>query len=206
MLFSFSESVAELIKRFPDAILVREPLRAFVSKSDDVDTIEEHSRLVQVGETLLLVGEVITNKNRANSNANTNNSNQNQSPSTQKTQTRFLRCFDKNGENVYLPCDLKGKFSAIAKEDNISGVHTVENLTTKRLPVMTRLIHGLPPVGLKSAQAFLPEMRLFSVIEEDFLVAMTLSSNNTAVLPLPLPANLKLQFATNMNILGTVLF
>ena len=72
----------------------------------------------------------------------------------------IFRCFDKNGENVYLPCDLKGKFSAIAKEDNISGVHTVENLTTKRLPVMTRLIHGLPPVGLKSAQAFLPEMRL----------------------------------------------
>ena len=33
------ESVAELIRRFPDAILVREPLRAFVSKSDDVDTI-----------------------------------------------------------------------------------------------------------------------------------------------------------------------
>jgi len=198
------ESVAELIRRFPDAILVREPLRAFVSKSDDVDTIEEHSRLVQVGETLLLVGEVISNKNRANANVNANanaNSNQNQPPS-QKQQTKFLRCFDKNGENVYLPCDLKGKFSAIAKEDNISGVHTVDNLMTKRLPVMTRLIHGLPPVGLKSAQAFLPEMRLFSVIEEDFLVAMTLSSNNTAVLPLPLPANLKLQFATNMTILG----
>lgn len=91
------ESVAELIRRFPDAILVRESLRAFVSKSDDVETIEETSRLVQVGETLLLVGEVRGNANR------------------------FLRCFDKNGENVYLPYDLKGKFSAIAKEDNISG-------------------------------------------------------------------------------------
>ena len=210
--------MAELIRRFPDAILVREPLRAFVSKSDDVDTIEEQSRLVQVGETLLLVGEVMANtsasrNNRANQNQNQNSNSPAQSQSQvnncssnsnkiQVQQTRFLRCFDKNGENVYLPCDLKGKFSAIAKEDNISGVHTVENLTTKRLPVMTRLIHGLPPVGLKSAQAFLPEMRLFSVIEEDFLVAMTLSNNNTAVLPLPLPANLKLQFATNMPILG----
>ena len=125
MFFSFSESVAELIKRFPDAILVREPLRAFVSKSDDVDTIEEHSRLVQVGETLLLVGEVITNKSRANSNANTNNSNQNQSPSTQKPQTRFLRCFDKNGENVYLPCDLKGKLRAINFQKWIRMLRTI---------------------------------------------------------------------------------
>ena len=87
---------------------------------------------------------------------------------------RFLRCFDKNGENVYLPFELKGKFSAIAKEDNISGVHTPENLTSKRLPVMARLVHGLPPVGLKSSQSFLPELRLFNVIEEDYLVAMTL--------------------------------
>lgn len=68
---------------------------------------------------------------------------------------------------------------------------------------MTRLVHGLPPVGLKSSQAFQPEIRLFSVIEEDFLVAMTLSSNTTAVLPLPLPANLKLQHATNMTYLST---
>lgn len=182
------ESVSELIRRFPDAILVREPLRAFVSKSDDLETVEETSRMVQVGETLLLVGEVVHTKAQT-------------AQSGPKT-VRFLRCFDKNGENVYLPSDLKGKFSAIAKEDNISGVHTVENLTTKRLPVMARLVHGLPPVGLKSSQAFQPEMRLFSVIEEDFLVAMTLSSNHTAVIPLPLPANLKLQYATNMNVIG----
>ena len=29
----------------------------------------------------------------------------------------------------------------------IAGVHTVENLSNKRLPVMTRLVHGLPPCG-----------------------------------------------------------
>ena len=97
------ESVSELVKRFPDAILVREPLRAFVSKSDDVEAIEQVSRQVETGETLLLVGEV-----RASNKAN-----------------RFLRCFDKNGENVYLPYELKGKFSAIAKEDNISGMSKI---------------------------------------------------------------------------------
>ena len=29
------------------------------------------------------------------------------------------------GENVYLPYETKGKFSAIAKEENISGVHNI---------------------------------------------------------------------------------
>ena len=174
------ESVSELNRRFPDAVLVRDNFRAFVSKSDDVETIEESSRVVQTGETLLLVGEVLK-KSRG---------------------TKFLRCFDKNGENVFLPMELKGcKFSAIAKEDNISGVHTVENLTSKRLPVMTRLVHGLPPVGLKSSQHFLPEIRLFSVIEEDYLVAMALNNNATSIIPLPLPANLKFNYATNMNLI-----
>ena len=176
------ESVSELNRRFPDAVLVRDNFRAFVSKSDDLETIEESSRLVLSGETLLLVGEV-AKKSRNNA--------------------KFLRCFDKNGENVYLPLELKGcKFSAIAKEDNISGVHTVENLTSKRLPVMTRLVHGLPPVGLKSSQSFLPEIRLFSVIEEDYLVAMTLNSNATSIVPLPLPANLKFNYASNMNLIS----
>ncbi len=67
---------------------------------------------------------------------------------------------------------------------------------------MSRLVHGLPPVGLKSSQAFQAEIRLFSVIEEEYLVGMTLSSNTTAVVPLPLPSNLKLQYATNMDLLG----
>ena len=175
------ESVSELNRRFPDAVLVRDNFRAFVSKSDDSETIEESSRVVQTGETLLLVGEVLKKSRN----------------------TKFLRCFDKNGENVFLPMELKGcKFSAIAKEDNISGVHTVENLTSKRLPVMTRLVHGLPPVGLKSSQHFLPEIRLFSVIEEDYLVAMALNNNATSIIPLPLPANLKFNYATNMNLIS----
>ena len=44
------ESVAELSRRFPDAVLVRENIRAFVSKSDDVDMIEDQSRMVEVGK------------------------------------------------------------------------------------------------------------------------------------------------------------
>ena len=49
------ESVAELVRRFPDSVLVRENVKAFVSKSDDVQTIQEKSRIVETGETLILV-------------------------------------------------------------------------------------------------------------------------------------------------------
>lgn len=172
------ESVAELCKRFPDSVLVRENIRAFVSKSDDVDTIKDKSRVIAEGESLILVGEVLGVKG--------------------KSHNRFLRCFDCNGENVYLPFDLKGKFSAIAKEDNISGVHTAHNLLNKRLPVMARLAHGSTPAPVHGARAnsFVPEMRMLTTIEEDYIVGLTLSKE-CHLIPIPLPALLKVQTASN---------
>jgi hypothetical protein len=114
---------------------------------------------------------------------------------------KYLRCLDKNGENIYLSTELKGKFSAIAKEDNISGVHSAENLLNKRLPLMARLVHGNPPQGLKSSQQFTAEMRMFAGIDEECLVAMTLSSSSKEpqIVSLPLPATIKVQYATNMS-------
>ena len=176
------ESVSELVRRFPDSVLVRENVKAFVSKSDDVQTIQEKSRIVETGETLILVGEVGGNG------------------------SKFLRCLDKNGENIYLPVDLKGRFSAIAKEDNISGVHSAENLLNKRLPLMARLVHGLPPQGLKSSQQFAPEMRMFAGIDEECLVALTLSnsSKEPQIISLPIPAMIKVQYSTNMSVISTI--
>ena len=175
------ESVVELTRRFPDSVLVRDNFRAFVSKSDDLNAITDdlkQARIVEAGETLILVGEVTS------------------------TGKSFLRCLDANGENVYLPYDLKGcRFSAIAKEENISGVHTAENLLNKRMPMMVRLAHGLPPVGLKNSGQFVSEMRLYSSMDEDALVGLTLSSKDSQVVPLPLPAVLKLQYATNIKYL-----
>ena len=171
------ESVAELCKRFPETVLVRDNLRAFASKSDDVDTIKDKSRVIERGETLILVGEV----------------------KSKQQQQKFLRCFDQRGENIYLPFELRSKFSAIAKEDNISGVHTANNLlNSKRLPLMARLVHGKPPRAVKNAgnSQFVPEMRLLSGLDEEFLVAMTLGKEPHAI-PLPASALLKLQTAAN---------
>ncbi|CAL4063908.1 unnamed protein product [Meganyctiphanes norvegica] len=172
------ETVAELTKRFPDSCLVRDNIKAYVSRSDDVETITEKSRTVQAGETLVLVGEVIGTK------------------TSSKIPHRFLRCFDQAGQNVYMPYDSKGKFSAIAKEDHISGVHSIKNLLQKRLPLMVRMVHGRPPVGLKSASQFMPELRLFAAFDEEPLAALPLGKDTPLVL-LPPQAPLKLAHARN---------
>ena len=166
------ESVGELAKRFPDSCLVRETVKAYVSRSDDVDSITDKCRPIEAGETLVLVGDVLGSKNG-------------------KPQLKFLRCFDQAGQNIYLPYDTKGKFSAIAKEDNISGVHSIRNLLNKRLPLMVRLINGRPPIGTKTSSHFLPELRLFGAFTEEALAALPLGKDAPmAVLPPSAPLKL----------------
>merc|ERR1740124_21636 len=66
----------------------------------------------------------------------------------------------------------------------------------KGLPLMVRLAFGNPPVGLKSAQLFLPELRLLTRVDEEALVALPLTKESSVV-SLPLGAMLKLQPALN---------
>ncbi|TRY71546.1 hypothetical protein TCAL_01097 [Tigriopus californicus] len=170
------ESVAELFKRSPETVLVRERMKAFTSRSDDVSAIQERARIIEVGETLILVGEVLAKDGSM----------------------RFLRCLDYLGENVYLALDQRGKFSAIAKEENISGVHTARNLLNKRLPLMARLVHGQTPLDTsRQNQVFVPEVRILSEIQEDQLIALVLSKDHQHVISLPLSVNLKVQMARN---------
>ncbi len=167
---------------FPLRIL--QELRAFASRSDDVDSLKERSRLIARGETLILVGE--TAANRAGE--------------------RFLRCLDAAGENVFLPLDMRGcRFSAVAKEGNISGVHTAGNLLNKRPPFMARLVHGEPPPAAGStpshsptpAPNFVPELRILAALEEECLFGLVLGKDSARVLPLPPSALLKVQAAAN---------
>ena len=53
------DSVSDLARRYPDSVLVRENIKAFVSKSDDIETIQEKSRVILTGEVLILVGDVL---------------------------------------------------------------------------------------------------------------------------------------------------
>ncbi len=96
------ESVAELARKCPDSCLIRQSsLKApWVPASElnpDAVLAAERStnKSFTGGELLVLVGEV-----------------------TAGSLGRFLRCLDSRGDHVYLPLDLRAKFSAVAKEDH----------------------------------------------------------------------------------------
>ncbi|CAD7092338.1 unnamed protein product [Hermetia illucens] len=108
---------------------------------------------------------------------------------------KFLQCKTVKDEILNLPLEAKAKFSPIAKEDSISGVHSVKNLLMKRMPVIVRLVHGSAPKGLK--QPFVPELRLLGCVEVDRIFALPLQKD-TDLISVPLNAKLKLQRAKNM--------
>uniref|UniRef100_A0A1B6DUN9 CABIT domain-containing protein n=2 Tax=Clastoptera arizonana TaxID=38151 RepID=A0A1B6DUN9_9HEMI len=171
------ESVLELARRRLEAgCLVREPIRGIVARLDSEGSITaDGARTVALGETLFPSGEVQLGNSKG----------------------RYLRCLDSRGDTVLLSMDQRGRFSAIAKEDNISGVHTAKNLLSKRLPLTVRLVHGTPPRGLKSASQFVPELRLLSTYEEEHVFALPLQKDTGAVVALPLAAPIKLQLTRN---------
>ena len=169
------ESVAELSRRCPEeGALLRETVRGISCKVDDNGAaIPEGSRTLSAGETIVVAKEL-----------------------TLPGRGRFLRCIDCRGEHVLLPMEQRARFSVLAREDNISGVHTAKALLCKRLPLTVRLVHGQPPRGLKSSSQFLPELRLLSSFEEEHVFAIPLQREGAAV-ALPLAAPLKLVKARN---------
>ncbi|XP_072754879.1 uncharacterized protein Sano [Anoplolepis gracilipes] len=170
------ESVNELSRRCPEeGALVRETMRAIACRVDDESgiVVPEGSRTLAAGETIVTAGEVAL-----------------------PGRGRFLRCVDCRGDSVLLGMDQRGRFSALAREDNISGVHTARALLSKRLPLTVRLVHGQPPRGLKSSSQFVPELRLLSTFEEEHVFALPLQREGAAV-ALPLAAPLKLVKARN---------
>ncbi|KAJ4430315.1 uncharacterized protein sano [Periplaneta americana] len=172
------ESVAELARRRLEAgCLVRDPLRVIVARCDeDGGVTADGARTVAAGETLVPSGEVQLGGG---------------------AKGRYLRCLDSRGDTVLLGMDQRGRFSALAREDNISGVHTARNLLSKRMPLTVRLVHGTPPRGLKSPNHFVPELRLLSTFEEEHVFALPLQKETGAVIALPLAAPLKLQRTRN---------
>ncbi|XP_013782103.1 uncharacterized protein LOC106466368 [Limulus polyphemus] len=171
------ENVGELARVFPKTCLVRENVKVFLSKSEDSDIMSDKTQTIVAGEILVLVNELLKPSHRG------------------KGPGRFLRCLNSQGKTLYLSFEQKGKFSPIAGEDNISGVHSIKNLLSKRLPLMVRLVHGKPPPGLKSS--FIPEMRLCSLFEEESAMALPLLKDfNVISIPMNLP--LKLQAPCNV--------
>lgn len=176
------ESVAELARRNPKSCLVRDSIKVHLPRPDDAEAVSDKTRTISPGETLT-IGEFVTGNARSN-----------------RGSGKYLSCTTSFGDTIYLPLDLRGRFSTIAGEDNISGVHTMKTLMSKRFPLMVRLVHGKPPVGVKTGSQFVNEMRLYSLIEEECLVAMPLTKD-VGVVPLPLNAALKVLAPKNVDVL-----
>lgn len=180
------ESVADLARRFPDSCLVRENIKCVPAKtpsdpsSRDSPLPSDRTRLLQVGETLTLVSADTISPGKSAGSC-----------------IRYLKCVTGSGETVFLNLDLRGKFSPIAKEGNISGVHTMKNLLNKRLPLMARLVCGKGPLGFKSFQ---PELRLYALFEEDCLIGMPLLKEASPIC-VPVSSNLKLVGPKNPELL-----
>lgn len=173
------ESVAELLRRSPDTCLVREPCKAHLAHPDDPETVTDKTRTLAVGETLVVVREHTSPMVRASLA---------RLRSSAPPQGRYLRCLTSAGETVYLSAESRGKFSPIAKEGNISGVHSVKTLLCKRFPLMVRLVHGRPaPSGLKTT-----ELRLYGVEREECVLALPLVKD-APPLAVPQSAPLRLQ-------------
>ena len=73
---------------------------------------------------------------------------------------------------LYLPEDAQGKYSPVARIENISGVHKLVDLVKKfRFPVTVQLVYGrAPPVASvcsKSGNGFSPILKLLKIYEEE---------------------------------------
>ncbi|KAK9498128.1 hypothetical protein O3M35_004006 [Rhynocoris fuscipes] len=171
------ESVSEVRRRKPECLcLVRQPIRALAGRIESDGTINSAGpRLINSGETIFPIGEV----------------------HLPQYKTRFLHCIDSKRENILLGLEQRGRFSVVAKEESISGVHSARNLLAKRMPLTVRLVHGPPPTGLRGQAQFVPELRLLAVSHEEALYALPLQKEWNSVIPVPLGVPLKFQVARN---------
>lgn len=172
------ETVQELNDLFPDIVLVRQQCKTYVPDIDGELRSLYKSRIVQEGEILTLCGQFNFKK------------------------TSFLRCFDEAGRSVYLKMSQKLKCSPIAKRDAIAGVHNVQNLMSKRLPLTVKLIQGDLSSDLHKYQTNANGarnliVRLQNIYVEDVVFVYGMHKPDGQFLSVPLNAHLKLSPACN---------
>jgi hypothetical protein len=128
---------------------------------------------------------------------------------------------------VYLPEEAKGRFSPIARMENISGVHKLQDILKKfRFPITVQLVYGRAPASMSSSLSaccpspsssmsqstsqsiksttpnssntqFSPILRLLKIYEVENLIAYPIGKES-CLIPIPLYSNLKVLVADNM--------
>lgn len=177
------ESVYELAQKFPDVCVVRQSCKVYLPDVNDGELRNLYkTRTLHEGETLTLCGQFHLKK------------------------ISFLRCFDETGRSVYLKMNQKCKFSVIAKKDAITGVHTVENLMSKRLPLTVKLVQGVTSPELQKTSTTSNGhlvVRLQNIIQEEEVFVYSMTKPDGQFLSVPLNAHLKLAPAVNHTLAAT---
>ncbi|ELU06419.1 hypothetical protein CAPTEDRAFT_198404 [Capitella teleta] len=174
------QSVQDLMRLFPQSCLIRDNMKAFVTKENG-DLSVDSVRVLHAGEMLTLGGELTLSMSNGK----------------HMVQKRLLKCFDTKGNSVYLGFDQKGMFSPVAGQSNISGVHNIKALITKfRFPILVRLVHGIIPT--KVERNFTGVFRLTSVFSDETAFVCPLKKDAKMV-PISTREPLKVTMATNFN-------
>jgi len=107
-------------------------------------------------------------------------------------------------ETLFLPEEAQGKYSPVARIENISGVHKLDDLVKKfRFPVTVQLVYGRAPssaIGeLKNplASSFSPILKLLKIYEEDNVLAYPIG-RESCFIQIPLRAKLNVVRAQNI--------
>ncbi|KAK2187077.1 hypothetical protein NP493_178g03064 [Ridgeia piscesae] len=173
-------SVQDLYRVFPHSCLIRENIKAYITKDNGQLTLDR-VRTVLTGEVLRLDGDIVL----------TVTSNKG------LVQRRLLRCVDGAGEATYFAFEQKGAFSPVAGHANISGVHNLKSLLEKfRLPISVRLVHGAVPSKLQ--RHFTKVFRLLSIYSNQTVFACPLKKDAKMV-PISTREFLKVVGATNFS-------
>jgi hypothetical protein len=103
-------TVEGLSRALPPSCLVREPFKCHLAETrpdgnEKTYRIGSKTRQLLPGQLLTLVGQVSV-------------------PSGKGKVSKYLRCIDQQHTTLFLTCTPKGKFSPLATEDSITGVHT----------------------------------------------------------------------------------
>jgi hypothetical protein len=141
------ECIKDLARIFPHTCLVREDIKAYLSKENG-EICMDRCRIVQAGERLTLFG-IISATHQGSK------------------EVRFLRCLDLRGASAYFTFDQKGLFSPVAGKGNISGVHTIKGILNKfHLPLTIRLVFGTYPKQMPKGR-FCGIIRLLYVYQDE---------------------------------------
>lgn len=158
--------------------LVRENIKAFNGLENG--ELSSEQRVIQVGDVISILGDMWITQNTPKG----------------MVKRKVMACTENSGnDKFYFDYEQKGLFSAVAGQQNISGVHNVQAMLQKfRLPITVRLVNGIIPTKLE--KHFTGVFRLLHIYSDETAFLCPLKKDSKMV-PVSTREPLKLVHANN---------